>query len=158
MSGSGLLPAIPPSMGLRIAHGACGFEEGEALGETVGRRAERCDVLRYHERKRDNAMLIAERSPDHADHARSVARAHSIAIDDLRGGLHENEALSSVAPTATALPYPFTHHRTMEEVKESSLSPSDAGREASASLGSAAVAATAGRPLAAATNAETDHG
>ena len=119
MSGSGLLPAIPPSMGLRIAHGACGFEDGEALGETVGRRAERCDVLRYHERKRDNAMRIAERSPDHADHARSVARAHSIAIDDLRGGLHENEALTSAAPTASALPYPFTHHRTCAEVDES---------------------------------------
>lgn len=98
MSGSGLLPAMTPHMALRIAHGACGFEDGEMLGETVGRRAERCDVLRYHERKRDNAMRVAERNPEQADHARSVARAHSVAIDDLRGGLHEGESLTFTDP------------------------------------------------------------
>ena len=117
MSGSGLLPAMTPGMALRLSVGATDFAEGEALGETVGRRSERADTIRYCERKRDNALRIAARSPDHAEHARSFARAMSVAIDDLSGGMHEGESLTSAAPTGCGLSYPFSHHRTAEEVE-----------------------------------------
>ena len=117
MSGSGLLPAMPAGMALRLSVGPADFAEGEMLGETVGRRSERADVIRYCQRKRDNALRVASRSSDHAEHARSFARAMAVAIDDLSGGLHEGECLVSAGPTACALPYPFTHHRTVEEVE-----------------------------------------
>lgn len=116
MSGSGFLPSIPPSMALRLSVGVADFAEGEALGEMVGRRAERADTVRYCQRKRDNALRVASRCPDQEDHALSIARAMSVAIDDISAGLHEGEALISAAPTACALPYPFTHHLTVEEV------------------------------------------
>lgn len=103
MSGSGLLPAIPPGMALRLSVGVAGFAEGEAVGETVGRRSERADTLCYLARKRDNALRIASRSPDQEEHARSTARAMSVAIDDLSGGLHEGESLVSAGPTGWRL-------------------------------------------------------
>lgn len=120
MSGSGLLARMPAGMADRIAHGACGFAEGEALGETVGRRAERGDAVAYLARKRANALRVAERCPDEADHALSTARAMSVAIDDLRGGLHEGEGLLADAPVACVREYPFRDHRTMAEVGFSS--------------------------------------
>lgn len=91
MSGSGLLPAMPPHMGQRIAHGLSEFADGEALGEVVGRRAERADTIQYFHRKRDSALLVASRNSDQEAHARSIARAYSVAIDDLSSGLHEGE-------------------------------------------------------------------
>lgn len=118
MSGSGLLPAMPPGMAMRIAHGVQGFAEGEALGETVGRRAERGDSIAYLRRKRDNALKVAKRSPDHADHARSTARAMSVAIDDLTGGMHEGEGLIGEAPVACIRDYPFLDLRSMAELPE----------------------------------------
>lgn len=119
MSGSGLLPRMPAGMAERIAYGVCDFAEGEALGETVGRRAERCDMIAYFHRKRANALAVAKRCPEEADHAISTARAMSVAIDDLRGGLHEGEALVGEHPTGCAREYPFRDHRTMAEVEAS---------------------------------------
>lgn len=130
MSGLGFLPAMTPGMALRLSVGVADFASGEVLGETVGRRAERADTIRYFQRKRDNALLVAARNADQADHARSIARGYSVAIDDMMAGLHEGEALVSVQPTACALPYPFTHHRTMAEVS--------AEQEATASCSAAA--------------------
>ena len=121
MSGLGFLPAMTPGMALRLSIGIADFAEGEAMGETVGRRAERADTIRYFQRKRDNALLVAARNADQADHARSIARGYSVAIDDMMAGLHEGEALVSVAPTACALPYPFTHHRTMADLEEQAV-------------------------------------
>lgn len=112
MSGSGFLPAIPPGMAERCDE----FERGEQLGETVGRRAERRDTIRYCERKRDNALRIAQRCPEQADHARSIARGLAVAIDDLTAALHEGEGLVTPHPRATSEPYPFTHHRSLAEV------------------------------------------
>lgn len=116
MSGSGLLARMPAGMAERIAHGVGDFAEGEALGETVGRRAERCDTIAYFRRKRANALAVAKRCPEEADHATSTARAMSVAIDDLRGGLHEGEALVGEHPTGCVREYPFRDHRTMAEV------------------------------------------
>lgn len=112
MSGSGLLPAIPPHMAERCD----AFERGELLGELVGRRAERRDTILYHARKRDNALRIAARCPEQEQHARSVARAMVVAIDDLSAGLHEGEGLVTPNPGASSEPYPFTHHRALAEV------------------------------------------
>ncbi|MBX7459534.1 hypothetical protein [Qipengyuania huizhouensis] len=103
MSGSGLLPAIPPGIALRLSAEVSDFAEGEAVSETVGRRTERADTLCYLARKRDNALRIASRSPDQEEHARSTARAMSVAIDDLSGGLHEGESLVSARPSACGL-------------------------------------------------------
>ena len=116
MSGSGLLPRLPAGMAERIAHGGCGFAEGEALGETVGRRSEQCDVIAYCARKRDNALAVAARNPDEASHATSTARAMSVAIDDLRGGLHDGEGLLGERPIACIREHPFRDQRTMAEV------------------------------------------
>ena len=128
MSGSGFLPAIPPGMALRLSVGVADFAAGEALGETVGRRCERADALRYLARKRDNALRIASRSPEQESHARSTARAMSVAIDDLSGGLHEGESLVSAGPSACALPYPFTHHPTLADVGDAQQENADGAR------------------------------
>ncbi|MBB3034031.1 hypothetical protein [Alteriqipengyuania lutimaris] len=92
------------------------FEAGESVGERAGQRAERCDVLAYMTRKRENALRIASRGHDEHDYAHHTARALSILIDDLTGGLHEGEALVPPAGTAISEPYPFRKHRNMAEV------------------------------------------
>ncbi len=80
---------------------------------------ERGDILAYLRRRRDNAAALASRDPEMCDLARDRLRQLEVIIGEVEGGLHAGE-----------------------EAVASSI----AGREASASLGSAAGAATAVRP------------
>lgn len=104
------IPAIPRDL--------VDFEAGEAVGEQAGARAERGDVLAYLARKQANAERIVERNMDADDYAAHTARALSVLIGDLAGGLHEGEALIAPAGTAICEPYTFRDHRTMADVRE----------------------------------------
>lgn len=46
------------------------------------------DVLAYIQRRRDNAALIANRSPEFAEWAKDRQRQLEIVADELRAGLH----------------------------------------------------------------------
>lgn len=61
------------------------------LGQ-VRARGERDDVLAYLGRKRANALMMADRSPDFEDEARWTVRQIEIFTDDIRAGLHLGEA------------------------------------------------------------------
>lgn len=84
MSGEGLLPASGTARHCAERWGVFEFDEG--------RRAERRDVLAYLARRRANAQTVAQRSPDHADHARAVVRECDIVSEYLAGALHEGDA------------------------------------------------------------------
>lgn len=71
------------------------FAEGEGVGEAAGRNAERGDVLAFLRRKRINAALIAERTPEFAEGARQTMRELDILHDHIAGGLHEGAAFTT---------------------------------------------------------------
>lgn len=52
---------------------------------------ERFDVLAYLTRRKANCDLVAKRIPEFADDAALQRRQIDILIDEIRGGLHENE-------------------------------------------------------------------
>lgn len=104
-----------------------GFEAGEDVGERAGRCAERRDAIAYLARKRANALRIVERQMDVDDYAAHTARACTILIGDIAGGLHEGDGFNwssaalaecgepAPAGRPIAEPYPFRQHRTLAE-------------------------------------------
>ncbi|MEO5605577.1 MAG: hypothetical protein ABIR02_08195 [Novosphingobium sp.] len=63
----------------------------------MGRRDERDDLIAYLEQRRDNAELMALRSPEFADQARERKRQLSVMIDEFREGHHEGAAMVRAA-------------------------------------------------------------
>ncbi len=59
-----------------------------------GRGEERDDVIAYLEQRRDNAQLMAQRSPEHADQARERERQLTVMIEEFSAGLHVGAAIA----------------------------------------------------------------
>lgn len=102
MSGEGMIYAGREDLTPIAASDPYPFRDHRSMADAIvleqgAREAERADVLAYLARKRASATLVAQRSPEHADHAHAVIRQCEIFADDLRGGLHEGDAVIAAA-------------------------------------------------------------